>query len=333
MFLFLPACANRGSENNPVFRTQDGLLGTVINVSVYENVKEQVLTDMVARVRDIDAMMASRSALSDLSALNNSSGEAFTPPRALYDVIAAGLDWSARSNGAFDITIGPLVTLWDIGGTPKVPDQDRVDAAKALVDYKKVEMDPQGPSVRLQPGTRIDLGGIAKGYACDEAAAMLRDAGVGHAILDFGGNIYTIGAKPSGALWKIAIKTPVIGEQGYIGLLQVSDAAVVTSGPYERYFEQDGALFHHILDPDTGYPAQSGLLSVTIVCDSAMQADALSTACFVMGAEKGLGFLSGIEGAEAVFVLDDFSVRVTKGLTGCFQLLDERFDLYEADFT
>jgi thiamine biosynthesis lipoprotein len=176
---------------------------------------------------------------------------------------------------------------------------------------------------------RLDLGGIAKGYACDKAVEILKNAGVKHGIIDMGGNVYAYGAKPDGSPWRVGVKSPFAGENGYFGALAVTGRAVVTSGVYERFFEQDGRFYHHIMDPKTGGPVRNGLVSVTIVGASATQADALSTACFVLGAERGLAALAATSDAEGVFVSEDLTVRVTPGLKNLFRITDDRFRLVD----
>jgi thiamine biosynthesis lipoprotein len=171
------------------------------------------------------------------------------------------------------------------------------------------------------------LGGIAKGYACDRAVEILTSHRVKHALLDFGGNIYALGTKPDGEKWRVGIRNPVLGEDGYICVVEVADKTVVTSGGYERYFEHDGKTYSHILDPATGYPAENGLLSVSIVAGNSTDADALSTACYVLGLEAGLALLDSLPDCDGVFVTDEREVYVTGGLTGGVAISDARFVL------
>jgi thiamine biosynthesis lipoprotein len=237
------------------------------------------------------------------------------------------------TDGAFDATISPIVRLWGIGTEDaRVPTREEIASALLSVGYQDIALDRGASAVTLgKKGMRLDLGGIAKGHACDEAVGILKNAGVSHAIIDLGGNIYAYGTRPDGSPWRVGVKSPLLGENEYFAIVTASEQAVVTSGVYERFLESGGALYHHIMDPRTGYPVDNGLLSVTIVSGSSTQADALSTACFVLGAERGIEYLSGLPGVEGIFVSDDLSVKVTDGLKGSFTVKDGRFRLVGSD--
>ena len=185
-----------------------------------------------------------------------------------------------------------------------------------------MELDETAGTASLPDGVEVDLGSVAKGYAGDVLTGLLKANGVKSALLDLGGNIQTVGTKPDGSSWRIGVRDPE-DENGYIGVVSVSDKAVVTSGGYERYFEQDGVRYWHILDPETGAPARSGLASVTVVGDSGLLCDALSTALFVMGLDRALEHWRTYRDFEAVFVCEDGSVTVTAGLEDSFALSQE----------
>jgi thiamine biosynthesis lipoprotein len=173
----------------------------------------------------------------------------------------------------------------------------------------------------------VDVGAIAKGYAADQAARILMDAGVEHALLDFGGNILTIGNKPDGSQWRIGIQHPEESRNQYLGILEGVDETIVTSGPYERYFIEEGVRYHHILDRRTGYPARNGLLSATIVAEESMRADALSTATFVLGMEEAQELVLSLEDVEAIFVTEEQEVWVSPGLRERFELTAPNYEL------
>ena len=188
------------------------------------------------------------------------------------------------------------------------------------VDYTQIHFDPEHHTVALKPGMEIDLGSIAKGYTGDQLMQLFRDSRVSSALLNLGGNVQTLGSKPDGSPWKIAVKDP-LGE-GNLGVLNIEDRAVITSGGYERYFEEDGRTYWHIIDPATGYPAQSGLVSVTVVGKEGTLCDGLSTSLFVMGEASAAAFWRSSDDFEAVFVRDDGSVLITEGLESSFTLVD-----------
>lgn len=237
------------------------------------------------------------------------------------DLMQKALDMCERTEGAVDISIYPVVRAWGFTtGEYQVPDSQELQALLPLVDYTQIQYDPQSRGVHIPEGMEIDLGSIAKGYAGECAAQLLRDEGVTSAFLNLGGNVQTVGSKPDGSAWNIGIRDPQ-GENPMMSLA-IRDQAVVTSGGYERYFEQDGETYWHIMDPKTGYPADTGLLSVTIVGDSGGTCDGLSTALFVMGLEKGAELWSRSDDFEAVFVTDEKEVYITEGLKETFALAE-----------
>ncbi|MDD5018174.1 MAG: FAD:protein FMN transferase [Eubacteriales bacterium] len=241
-------------------------------------------------------------------------------------LLQAALEIARETDGAFDPAIGAISTLWDISGTPRVPDAAEITEALALVDYTGVTVD--GTSVSLQKsGMMIDLGGIAKGYAADLAAEIYEEYGVTSALLNLGGNIYVYGTKTDGGDYRIGLRDPFGGAGEYAAVVSVSDTSVVTSGVYERYFESGGETYHHIFDPETGYPADNGLVAVTVICASSTRADALSTAFFVMGLDKGLALANTMDDVEAVFFTSGRDIYVTGGLNESIEITNEAYTL------
>lgn len=205
------------------------------------------------------------------------------------------------------------------------PDRRSWPELAARIDYTQVELDPEGCRVRLPQGMQLDLGSIAKGWASDLLAEL---AGGEPAIFNLGGNVRTAGDKPDGSPWRIGIQTPEAGSSGYLGVLELTGSqAVITSGGYERYFEEDGQTYWHIMDPETAAPARSGLKSVTIVSPLGVYCDTLSTAVFVRGADWGADFWRTHQDFEMVLVLEDGSLWVTAGLAGSFTLAEDYQDL------
>ncbi|GAB6089412.1 FAD:protein FMN transferase [Spirochaeta dissipatitropha] len=242
-------------------------------------------------------------------------------------VLQTGITIGELTNGAFDVSIAPLVLLWMVtGSSPMVPAPEAIKEAQALIDFRKIEI--SGNQVYLpEPGMGIDLGGIAKGYAAGEAARILRQAGVNHAILDFGGDVVTVGTRPDGNPWRIGLQDPAQRRGSLMGIVQAEDISIVTSGVYERYFEQDGQIFHHIIDTETGYPTDNSLLSVTVVSKDPVVGDALSTGAFVMGLREGYELLEELDDVEGVFIDDQNRVYLTSGLQANFRLLGSDYVL------
>lgn len=237
-------------------------------------------------------------------------------------LLAAAREISVASGRALDVTIGPVVRLWGwYDGSPTVPEAAELTAALALVDYERLRL--EGLDAALEkPGMAVDLGGIAKGYAAGSAAKVLHDQGVTSALLNLGGNIRAVGAKPDGSPWIVGIADPQ-DPSSYCGTVEVTDCAVVTSGDYQRYFTQDGQTYHHIFDPETGFPADTGLRSVTVLCEDDTWADGLSTALFVLGLQDGAALWRSCPvDFEAVFLTDD-GISITEGLKGRFHCQED----------
>ena len=241
------------------------------------------------------------------------------------ELMEQALELCRRTGGALDISVYPIVQAWGFTtGSYQVPDEETIQSLLPLVDYTQIQYDAATGTVTLPEGMEIDLGSVAKGYAGQLAAQMLREHGVQSALLNLGGNVQTVGAKPDGSPWQIGIKDPQ-GEDAMM-VLSVEDQAVVTSGGYERYFEQDGQTYWHIMDPFTGHPADSGLLSVTIVGDEGVVCDGLSTALFVMGLKKAADLWAQSGDFEAVLVTASGEVYITEGLRDYFALTEQYAD-------
>ena len=241
------------------------------------------------------------------------------------ELMEQALELCRRTGGALDISVYPIVRAWGFTtGSYQVPDEETIQSPLPLVDYTQIQYDAATGVVTLPEGMEIDLGSVAKGYAGQLAAQMLREHGVQSALLNLGGNVQTVGTKPDGSPWQIGIKDPQ-GEDAMM-VLSVEDQAVVTSGGYERYFEQDGQTYWHIMDPSTGHPADSGLLSVTIVGKQGIICDGLSTSLFVMGLEKAADLWAQSCDFEAVFVTASGEVYITEGLQDRFALTEQYAD-------
>ena len=249
---------------------------------------------------------------SEIAEINRAQGSPVTVSDETAELLRLGIRYGELSGGKFDITIASASELWDFktnkSGT--LPDPQTLEEAVSHIDYRRIEMD--GNTVTLtDPQARIDLGGIAKGYIADQLKDYLKSAGIKHAMINLGGNVLTLGGRYDGTDFRIGIQKPFAEDGTVLGTLSVSDSSVVSSGDYERYFEKDGVIFHHILDPDTGYPIQNELDQVTIISDQSADGDALSTACYVLGLEDGMALIRSMDGVEAVFVTKDGELHLS----------------------
>ena len=329
--LFVPALSLRAGPKTEPSRAEF-VLGTVCAVTLYDQGKAKIYQDVFGQLREIDNRMSINLADSDVSKINAAAG--MMPVKVhdtVFEVIERAIFFAELSDGAFDPTIGPLVSLWGIGGdTPHLPSQGEIDAILPLVNWRDIEIDKNTATVFLKrPGMALDLGGVAKGYAADKAEEIVKKARLRRALIDLGGNIVVYGEKPDGSPWRVGLQNPLDSRGEIIGTLQVREGSVVTSGVYERNFEAQGITYHHIFSPTDGYPARNGLLSVTVIAKSSMDADALSTALFVLGYEKGKALIDSLQGIEAVFVFYDMGVRKTGGAefsltNGDFRLLSDQ---------
>ena len=319
LFTFIAAAASvfAGCARAEPSRTEL-ILGTVCSVTLYDQAKAQVYRDIFDRLREIENRMSVNLSGTDVDRINTAAGISPVQVRDdVFEVVERALYFAEMSGGVFDPTVGPLVSLWGIGGdNPRIPSQAEIDTVLPLINWRDIVLDLEQRSVFLKhPGMALDLGAIAKGYAADEAVAIIGKARLPQAIVDLGGNILTYGEKQDKSPWRVGLQNPVDDRGAYVGIVQGrGQMTVVTSGNYERYFEVDGVRYHHIFSPFDGYPARNGLSSVTIITTNSMDADALSTAAFIMGYEKGRAFIESFEGAEAVFIFDDMSIRKTKGV-------------------
>jgi thiamine biosynthesis lipoprotein len=262
--------------------------------------------------------------------INQNAGIRPVPvPLDLMEVLDQALAYAALSEGAFDPTVGPLVQRWAIGSEhPRVPEAAEIEEALSLINWQDVVIDRDAATVFLRrSGMALDLGAIAKGYAADEIAKILQRARVTGAIIDLGGNIVAYGAKQRGLPWSIGIQNPLDSRGTYLGIFAIQHKSIVTSGVYERYAEIEGKRYHHILSTQDGYPVYNGLLSVTIIADRSIDADALSTTAFALGYEKGRALVESVDHAEALFIFEDKRIQGTPGALAQFTLRDTQFRL------
>ncbi len=302
-------------------------LGTNCTLSLYGGNMEQ-FKSVETLVKGFESRMSINIYGSEVSRINSKAGvSAVKVSDDVYKVIKAGLYFSEISNGAFDISIGPLVSLWDINNGGYRPKTDEIKSALSLVDHKKVNAS-DNKIYLAEKGMSIEPGGIAKGYAADAAAGYLDSIGVRSGLINFGGNVLAIGKKQNGSKWRIGIQNPDASRGSYIGIVAISDRSIVTSGKYERFFiGDDGQNYHHILDTQTGYPVENGIAQVSIIASGSMTADAMSTAVFLLGMKEGLKLAESIDGVESIIIMENNDIYITAGLKNNFTLTDKGFTL------
>ncbi len=309
------------------------LMGTVVTIKLFDEDADRggrAADRALERVREIENLMSLNLEGSEVGRINKMAGTG--PVKAGDDTLAVvrrGIYYGELSEGLFDITVGPLAELWGIGTEQaKIPDSDELESTLGLVDYKDVGINEDTKEIFLKRyGMGIDLGGIAKGYAADEAKKILVAEGIKHAIINLGGNVLALGDRYDGGPWNIGIKDPYAPTGSLLGVVRVEDQTVVTSGDYERYFEQDGRRFHHILNPYTGFPGENEIKGVTVIASSSFDADALSTTVFLMGAKRGIELVESLDGVQAILVTVDRQVMTTSGMGDRFSLQNKSYSL------
>lgn len=308
----------------------DTAMGTDCSVRVYGS--DGTAKDIMDMLSDIENKYLSwRIEGSDIANINENASESepVMPSKWTYSYLENVLDLARKSSGAFDPTLGRVSQLWNLeSDNPYIPSKSELTELLLETGWEKINLGDG--EVFLKDGVQIDLGAVGKGIGCDEAQKMLEEADADAAVVSVGGSILTYGKKPDGKPWKIGIANPRNEDgESYLGSLTIDGTcSISTSGDYEKYVIEDGVRYHHILDPKTGFPADSGLISVTIVCEKGWLSDGLSTACFVLGYEDSLPLLETYQ-AEAVFVTEDKEVIVTDGLKDMFTLTDSSYEQVE----
>lgn len=319
LILLCTGCAQEKAVQRQTFA-----MDTFMSFTAYGKGAEEALDNAVSRIAEMEQALSVTLENSDVSRINHAEGEWVEVPGAI-DAISTAKALCERTGGVLDITAYPAVKAWGFTtGEYRVPSADELAELTTRIDYTRIELDETTSSVRLPADMELDLGAVAKGWAGEELAQMLTEAGVESATLSLGGNVQTIGANPDGSPWRVGIQAPGSGQGAYLASVEVVDMAVVTSGGYERYFEQDGEIYWHILDPETAAPARSDVVSATIVGPQGSVCDALSTTLFIMGSEQAAQFWRENQDLafDYVLILEDGSIHITQGLEDSFHLVD-----------
>ena len=315
-----------------VFETQDFLMNTNVEQKIFSNAPDAIYKASLKKLIELENIMSFYIDASEVSLLNRNAGNnAVKLTCEMMSILEHAKTFSQLSDNAFNILLAPLVQLWRKSGAEnKMPTQRDIQKAQELCGNDNLEINNGEQTAYLRmKGSMIDLGGIGKGFAADVCCDIYKDMGALSAYINLGGNVKTLGDRPDGKQWSVGLQHPDKPRGHFYGAIMCSDLSVVTSGAYERYQEINGARYHHIIDGRTGYPSESDLKSVTVLSSSSIQADAISTAAFVMGLEKGIDLIrdSGCDGA--VFFTSRNEIYLTKGVKQYLRL-SEKMTCYEA---
>ena len=309
------------SESQEPISTTAIKLNTAVTITIYDSQNKNLLTECMNLCDKYEKIFSRTASDSELYKLNHrqltpvdGTDNTYQVSDSLAELIQKGLYYSDLSDGAFDIAIEPLTSLWDFTAEdPQVPEDSLIQAALPKCDYHNISVDRVKNEITLKTDdTAIELGAIAKGYIADRLKDYLVSRNVKSAIINLGGNVLCIGEKPDNSAFKIGIQKPFADRSETIAVMDIKDKSVVSSGIYERCFEQNGTLYHHLLNPKTGYPYDNGLITVTIISDKSVGGDALSTTCFAMGLEDGMKLAESLDDVQAFFVTSDYEIHYTK---------------------
>lgn len=308
--VILLLCTGCGPKRPEYISKTDFKLNTVVYVALYDRQEEALLDGCMELCDQYENIFSRTLEGSELYRLNETKDMEVSDE--LLELISMGVSYGEQTDGMFDITIAPLSALWDFSGeAPHVPAPEDIQAALASVDYHNIQID--GNHVTLLNGASVDLGALAKGYIADRIKDYLISEGVGSAIINLGGNVLCIGKNTDGSAFQVGIQRPFDDRGEPLDVISVTDQSMVSSGIYERGFEEDGVWYHHILDPFTGYPNTTDLAGVTVLSGLSVDGDALSTICMSLGSERAEEFLEQYPGIQAWLILDDGSVRKIGG--------------------
>lgn len=326
ILLLLSFIAGCGRNPNASVTRSNFFFDTIITITIYGTTDSSDIDACFELAGEYEKKFSNTITDSEVSQINANAGSYVTVSDETVELIEQGIAYGELSNGTFDITIGNLSDLWDFSeiaanlesddneaDASVLPSDTDIESARSHVDYHLIQID--GNKVMLtDPESKLDLGGIAKGYIADRMKELLLERGVTSATINLGGNVLTVGEHADGSAYTIGIQKPFAETGETIAVIKVKDKSVVSSGVYERYYRIAGRLYHHILDVDTGYPYDNGLYEVTIISSSSVDGDALSTTCFALGLEDGMALVESLDNTDAVFVTSEYEIYTTSGV-------------------
>lgn len=319
IFSILSGCSSKKEDDTFITKTSY-MLNTIVTINIYDSTNESLLDDCLDICRKYEELFSRTIETSEIARLNR--GEITEVSAETAELIEKGLFYGELTDGAFDISIEPVSSLWNFSSDsehPTLPDSARLEAALKKVDYRKTLL--QDHSVLFtEDGMGIELGAIAKGYIADQIKKYLTEQGIKSATINLGGNMLCVGAKPSGSPFRIGIQKPFADHSQVVAIVDIDDLSVVSSGIYERYITVDGKQYHHILNPATGYPYDNGLVSVTIISPKSVDGDALSTSCFCLGLENGMKLVESQPDCYGIFITSDGTMHYSQGLEEQFHI-------------
>ncbi|AXY24634.1 thiamine biosynthesis protein ApbE [Suicoccus acidiformans] len=319
-------------SEEPVTRAE-AMLHTAVQIQIYHqgDQVDAALDEAFTYMADMEKLLTTQLKESDVYQINQAAGkEPVHVAPETYEIIERAIEIAQESDGLFDISIGALTNLWQIGSeNARVPEAAEIQDALERIDYRKIQLNPEEQTVFLEEaGMALELGGISKGYIGSGVAQILKNHGITTAIINLGGNVVVLGSNPNHADgWNVGVQDPDLNRGAIVGTQRAEESAIVTSGIYERYLEQDGKRYHHIMDPRTGYPLENEVSSVTVFAPTSFEGDAYSTALFLIGIEEGIQLIDQKDGYEVVYIDHDHKVYLSKGLQDTFELTNEDYEL------
>jgi len=303
-------------------------LGTIIDITLYGTNDQTILTEVSTLINDYDNLFDRNDPSSDVNKINQLEvGEVLSINDMTYQLIDSALSYSDLSDGYFDITINPIVDLWQIGTEfQHLPDHEDIVNILPQIGFEKIKLLPNN-QITLLSETSLDLGAIAKGFIADEIRTLLLNKGIKKALINLGGNVYALGSSTDKHPWNIGVRHPDIEVGGALLKVMLEDKSVVTSGISERFFEEDGKLYHHIFNPYTGYPVDNNLVSLTVISDDSIDGDALSTSLFALGEIKAFEMINSLTNIQIVVVTKDHNIYYSASLEEKIELFDESYEL------